>query len=103
MNDLIFSVKGESTSPAKFIAKTRQFQLIIDEPKGLGGTDENANPVNVGLNGIYRVHLYFRITLIPIGKSYTLCRELSISSSSVLLYSSRHFMIPLSSIVPIVS
>lgn len=52
MSDLIFKVKGESTSPAKFIAKTRNFKLIIDEPKDLGGTDENANPVEYILAGL---------------------------------------------------
>jgi hypothetical protein len=40
MSDIIFNVKGESHSPAKFIAKTGKFQLIIDEPEALGGTDE---------------------------------------------------------------
>ena len=52
MSDLIFSVKGESNSPAQFIAKTRQFKLIIDEPEGLGGTDEGANPVEYILVGV---------------------------------------------------
>lgn len=52
MSDIIFSVKGESNSPAQFIAKTRQFQLIIDEPEGLGGTDESANPVEYILAGL---------------------------------------------------
>lgn len=52
MSDLIVEVKGESTSPAKFIAKTRHFQLIIDEPEDLGGSDENANPVEYILAGL---------------------------------------------------
>ena len=52
MSDLIFSVKGESASPAKFIANTRNFKLIIDEPEDLGGTDENANPVEYILAGL---------------------------------------------------
>ena len=52
MSDLIFSVKGESNSPAQFIAKTRQFQLIIDEPEGRGGTDKSANPVEYILAGL---------------------------------------------------
>ena len=52
MSDLIFTVKGESSSPAKFIAKTRNFQLVIDEPENLGGTDENANPVEYILAGL---------------------------------------------------
>ncbi|HLV38101.1 OsmC family protein [Xanthomarina sp.] len=52
MSDLIFKVHGESASPAKFIAKTRNFKLIIDEPEDLGGTDENANPVEYILAGL---------------------------------------------------
>jgi uncharacterized OsmC-like protein len=52
MSDLIFIVKGESSSPAKFIAKTRNFQLVVDEPEDLGGTDENANPVEYILAGL---------------------------------------------------
>lgn len=52
MSDLTFSVQGHSASHAKFIAKTRQFKLIVDEPEGLGGTDENANPVEYILAGL---------------------------------------------------
>ena len=52
MSDLIFSVKGESSSPAQFVAKTRNFSLIIDEPETLGGTDEGANPVEYILAGL---------------------------------------------------
>ncbi|MCX7546680.1 OsmC family protein [Xanthomarina sp. F1114] len=52
MSDLIFKVHGESASPAKFIAKARNFKLIIDEPKDLGGTDEYANPVEYLLAGL---------------------------------------------------
>ncbi len=52
MSDLIFSVQGESSSAAKFVANTRQFKLVVDEPEGLGGTDENANPVEYLLAGL---------------------------------------------------
>ena len=52
MSDLIFSVHGESSSAAKFVANTRQFKLVIDEPEGLGGTDEHANPVEYLLAGL---------------------------------------------------
>lgn len=45
MSDLNFSLSGQNENPTKFIAKTRQFQLTIDEPEGLGGTDHAANPV----------------------------------------------------------
>jgi len=52
MSDIIFNVKGESHSPAKFIAKTGKFQLVIDEPATLGGTDEGPSPVEYILAGL---------------------------------------------------
>ncbi|MET2986005.1 OsmC family protein [Aureibaculum conchae] len=52
MSDLIFSVQGESNSPAQFVANTRNFKLIIDEPEELGGTNEDANPVEYILAGL---------------------------------------------------
>lgn len=51
MSDLKFSVEGESSSATQFIGKTRQFTLVVDEPKELGGTDEDANPVEYILAG----------------------------------------------------
>ena len=51
MSDLKFSVSGESSSATQFIGKTRQFTLIVDEPETLGGTDEDANPVEYILAG----------------------------------------------------
>ena len=51
MSDLKFSVSGESSSATQFIAKTRQFTLVVDEPETLGGTDEDANPVEYILAG----------------------------------------------------
>ena len=51
MNDLKFSVQGESSSATQFIGKTRQFTLVVDEPQSLGGTDEDANPVEYILAG----------------------------------------------------
>jgi len=45
MADLNFSLKGQNENPTKFVAKTRHFQLTIDKPEGLGGTDHAANPV----------------------------------------------------------
>ncbi len=45
MADLIFSLSGQNVNSTKFVAKTRQFTLTIDEPEGLGGTDQGANPV----------------------------------------------------------
>ena len=52
MSDLSFSVKGESTSPAQFVAQTRNFKLVIDEPEELGGSNEDANPVEYILAGL---------------------------------------------------
>jgi uncharacterized OsmC-like protein len=51
MSDLKFSVSGESYSATQFIAKTRQFTLVVDEPEALGGSDEDANPVEYILAG----------------------------------------------------
>jgi uncharacterized OsmC-like protein len=45
MADLNFSLTGQNENATKFVAKTRQFTLTIDEPEGLGGTDHAANPV----------------------------------------------------------
>lgn len=52
MSDLIFKVKGQSTSATQFIAKARSFKLIIDEPEDFGGTNEDANPVEYILAGL---------------------------------------------------
>ena len=51
MSDLKFTVTGESTSATQFIGKARHFELIIDEPEALNGTDEDANPVEYILAG----------------------------------------------------
>ena len=51
MSDLKFSVSGDSSSATQFIGKTRQFTLVVDEPESLGGTDEDANPVEYILAG----------------------------------------------------
>lgn len=45
MSSLTFSVKGRNESDTRFVANSRQFQLIIDEPEELGGSDQAANPV----------------------------------------------------------
>jgi len=49
MSNLKFSFSGESVSAAKFVGKSRNFQITIDEPPELGGTDEAANPVEYTL------------------------------------------------------
>ena len=45
MADLKFRMKAHSESPAKTIVKARNFEIIVDEPADLGGTDSGANPV----------------------------------------------------------
>lgn len=45
MADLKFRVKAHSENPTKTIVKARGFEIIIDEPADLGGTNEGANPV----------------------------------------------------------
>lgn len=45
MADLKFRVKAQSANPTKTIVKARGFEIIIDEPADLGGTNEGANPV----------------------------------------------------------
>ncbi len=45
MADLKFRVKAHSENPTKTIVKARGFELVVDEPASLGGTDHGANPV----------------------------------------------------------
>jgi len=45
MADLKFRVKAHSENPTKTIVKARGFEIVIDEPADLGGTNEGANPV----------------------------------------------------------
>ena len=45
MADSIFRVKAHSENPTKTVVKARTFQMTIDEPADLGGTNEGANPV----------------------------------------------------------
>lgn len=45
MADLKFRVKAHSENPTKTVVKARGFEIIIDEPQELGGTNQGANPV----------------------------------------------------------
>jgi len=45
MTDLKFRIKACSENATKTVVKARGFELIVDEPVDLGGTDEGANPV----------------------------------------------------------
>jgi len=49
MSNLKFSFSGESKNATKFVGKSRNFQITIDEPPDLGGNDEAANPVEYTL------------------------------------------------------
>lgn len=45
MSDLKFKIQAHSENPTKTIVNARGFNIIIDEPQKLGGTNEGANPV----------------------------------------------------------
>ena len=45
MANLKFSVKAKSENSTKTIVDVRGFQIVVDEPKNLGGTNAGANPV----------------------------------------------------------
>jgi len=42
---MTFRAKAHSENPTKTVVRTRTFEMIIDEPTDLGGTNEGANPV----------------------------------------------------------
>lgn len=45
MPDVKFRIKAERATDAKTVVKIRNFEVIIDEPKDLGGSDLAPNPV----------------------------------------------------------
>lgn len=45
MSTLKFSVEAQSVNSTQTKAKARSFEMTIDEPQSLGGTDQGANPV----------------------------------------------------------
>ncbi len=49
MADMNFRVKAHSENPTKTIVNARGFEMVIDEPADLGGTNEGANPVEYEL------------------------------------------------------
>jgi|TARA_B110000263_G_C15007255_1_gene373316 uncharacterized OsmC-like protein len=51
MSDLIFYANGTGQTAARTDVKVRNFNLIVDEPEDLGGSDLNANPVEYILAG----------------------------------------------------
>lgn len=46
-----FSIRSKSESPAKTNIQVRDFNLTVDEPQHLGGTDKAPNPVEYILAG----------------------------------------------------
>lgn len=49
MSDLQFKITAKSESPTRTQVKARNFEIIIDEPEALGGTDSGPNPVEYEL------------------------------------------------------
>lgn len=47
-----FKVTAHSENPTKTVVRARNFEMIIDEPKNLGGTDEGPNPVEFVLGAL---------------------------------------------------
>lgn len=52
MSDVVFSVSGQSETATRMAVQVRDFELIVDEPPGLGGDDEGPNPVEYILAGL---------------------------------------------------
>lgn len=46
-----FSISGKNENPTKFVAKARDFEIVVDEPDSLGGTNHGPNPVEYILAG----------------------------------------------------
>lgn len=92
MSDLEFKVTGRSESPARIRVDARQFQLVVDEPPALGGSDEGANPVEyvlAALVGCLNVvahlvaaELGFRVSGLEIEASGTLNPERLLNRST---------------------
>ncbi len=45
MSDLKFRINAESETPARTNVKARNFEIIVDEPQDLGGSNKAPNPV----------------------------------------------------------
>ena len=52
MSEVVFSVSGQSETVTRMAVQVRDFELIVDEPPGLGGGDEGPNPVEYILAGL---------------------------------------------------
>lgn len=47
MSDLKFKISAHSETSARTMVKARNFQILVDEPQELGGTNLAANPVEL--------------------------------------------------------
>lgn len=47
-----FKVTAESENPTKTVVRAGNFEMIIDEPKNLNGTDQGPNPVEYVLGAL---------------------------------------------------
>ncbi|WP_456394860.1 OsmC family protein [Thermococcus sp.] len=45
MEEWTFYITGKSLSGTKLLAKVRDFEVLVDEPEEIGGTNEAPNPV----------------------------------------------------------
>lgn len=52
MSVVKFSTKAQSENPTKTVVKTRGFEMVIDEPGDLGGTNAGPNPVEYILGAL---------------------------------------------------
>ncbi len=52
MKDLQVNIKAHSENATKTVVNARNFQMSIDEPQNLGGTNEGANPVEYVLGAL---------------------------------------------------
>ncbi len=52
MKDLKVNIKAHSENATKTVVNARNFQMIIDKPQNLGGTNEGANPVEYVLGAL---------------------------------------------------
>ncbi len=52
MSDIKIAIHSKSDGKTKTVVKARQFTLVIDEPRALGGGNQGANPVEYLLGAL---------------------------------------------------
>ena len=45
MEEWIFSITGKSVSETELVAKVRDFEVVVDEPEEIGGTNKGPSPL----------------------------------------------------------